>query len=72
MVISECSFPQGLKKNWEKLQQEYQSLPLLTDTVPKMIRKAKLENNLKQLEKDILTIENNPYIYLYDDDQKDA
>lgn len=37
-----------------------------------MIRKAKLENNLKQLEKDILTIENNPYIYLYDDDQKDA
>ncbi|XP_040157326.1 enkurin [Anopheles arabiensis] len=62
----------GLKKNWEKLQQEYQSLPLLTDTVPKMIRKAKLENNLKQLEKDILTIENNPYIYLYDDDQKDA
>ncbi|XP_052861408.1 enkurin [Anopheles cruzii] len=62
----------GLKQNWEKLQQEYQSLPLLTDTVPKMIRKAKLENNLKQLEKDILTIENNLYIYIYDEEQKDA
>uniref|UniRef100_A0A182QMK2 Enkurin domain-containing protein n=1 Tax=Anopheles farauti TaxID=69004 RepID=A0A182QMK2_9DIPT len=62
----------GLKQNWEKLQQEYQSLPLLTDTVPKMIRKAKLENNLKQLEKDILTIENNPYIYIYDEESKDS
>ncbi|XP_058124073.1 enkurin [Anopheles ziemanni] len=62
----------GLKQNWEKLQQEYQSLPLLTDTVPKMIRKAKLESTLKRLEKDILTIENNPYIYIYDDDHKET
>lgn len=57
----------GLKKNWENLQREYQSLPLLIDTVPKMIRKAKLEKALKELEKDILMIENNPYIYVFDD-----
>ncbi|EDS42486.1 conserved hypothetical protein [Culex quinquefasciatus] len=60
----------GLKKNWENLQREYQSLPLLIDTVPKMIRKAKLEKGLKELEKDILTIENNPYIYVFDDEQQ--
>ncbi|XP_055626563.1 enkurin-like [Toxorhynchites rutilus septentrionalis] len=60
----------GLKKNWENLQQEYQSLPLLIDTVPKMIRKAKLEKGLKELEKDILTIESNPYIYVYDDEDQ--
>ncbi|XP_055610110.1 enkurin-like [Uranotaenia lowii] len=58
----------GLKKNWEKLQQEYQSLPLLIDTVPKMMRKAKLEKGLKELEKDILMLENTPVIYVFDDE----
>lgn len=62
---------QGLKKNWENLQREYQSLPLLIDTVPKMIRKAKLEKGLKELEKDILMMENNPYIYVYSDDEEE-
>jgi hypothetical protein len=61
---------QGLKENWEKLQREYQSLPLLTDTVPKMMRKAKLENSLKSLEKDILLIENNPHIFIADQSTK--
>lgn len=61
----------GLKKNWENLQREYQSLPLLIDTVPKMIRKAKLEKGLKELEKDILMMENNPYIYVYSDDEEE-
>lgn len=62
---------QGLKKNWENLQREYQSLPLLIDTVPKMIRKAKLEKGLKELEKDILMMENNPYIYVYSDNEEE-
>ncbi|XP_058460406.1 enkurin [Malaya genurostris] len=60
----------GLKSNWEILQQEYQSLPLLIDTVPKMIRKAKLEKNLKELEKDILKVENTPIIYIYEDEDQ--
>lgn len=55
----------GLKHNWEELQKEYQGLPVLTDTIPKSQRKAKIESNLKQLEKDILLIENLPYIYVH-------
>ena len=35
-----------------------------------MIRKAKLEKGLKELEKDILMMENNPYIYVYSDDDE--
>lgn len=58
----------GLKHNWEELQKVYQGLPLMTDTIPKMLRKTKLENELKQLEKDILLLENHPYIYIYKDD----
>lgn len=54
-----------MKHNWEELQKVYQGLPVLTDTIPKMIRKTKLENDLKQLEKDILLVENLPYIYVY-------
>ncbi|XP_058832976.1 enkurin [Topomyia yanbarensis] len=60
----------GLKANWENLQREYQSLPLLIDTVPKMIRKAKLEKSMKELEKDILKVESTPYIYVYDDEKQ--
>ena len=44
---------EGLKHNWHKMQEEYQKMPLLIDSVPKMIRKTKLENNLKSLENDI-------------------
>ncbi|RZC38566.1 enkurin, partial [Asbolus verrucosus] len=59
---------EGLKHNWEELQKQYQGLPILTDTIPKIIRKSKLEAELKQLEKDIVLIERHPYIYVYDDD----
>lgn len=44
---------EGLKHNWDLMQKEYQKMPLLIDTVPKMMRKTKLENNLKDLERDI-------------------
>lgn len=49
----------GLQHNWNVLQNEYQKLPLLTDTVPKMLRKTKLENSLKQLERDIVLLNSN-------------
>ncbi|KAJ3662115.1 hypothetical protein Zmor_006474 [Zophobas morio] len=58
---------QGLKHNWGELQQQYQGLPILTDTIPKINRKSKLEAELKQLEKDIVLVERHPYIYVYDD-----
>ncbi|XP_074035133.1 enkurin [Leptinotarsa decemlineata] len=57
----------GLKQNWEELQKQYQGLPILTDTIPKKIRKSKIESDLKQLEKDIVLLERHPYIYVYDD-----
>lgn len=49
----------GLQHNWNLLQKEYQRLPLLTDTVPKMHRKTTLETNLKQLERDIVLLNSN-------------
>ncbi|XP_050301256.1 enkurin [Anthonomus grandis grandis] len=57
----------GLKKNWEELQKQYQGLPILTDTIPKKVKKSKLEADLKQLEKDIVLVERHPYIYVYND-----
>lgn len=59
----------GLKQNWEELQIQYQGLPILTDTIPKILRKSKLESDLKQLEKDIVLLERHPYIYVYNDDK---
>jgi hypothetical protein len=44
---------EGLQHNWELMQKEYKKMPLLIDTVPKQLRKTKLENNLKSLERDI-------------------
>lgn len=55
---------QGLKQNWEELQKEFQLLPMVTDTVPKIKRKVQLEKRLKELEKDIDLIERNPIIYV--------
>ncbi|KAJ8925212.1 hypothetical protein NQ315_001398 [Exocentrus adspersus] len=60
----------GLKQNWEELQKQYQGLPILTDTIPKMVRKDRIESNLKQIEKDIQLIERHPYIYVYEDENK--
>lgn len=43
----------GLQHNWRIMQQEYQRMPLLIDTVPKKLRKTKLEKELKNIERDI-------------------
>ncbi|XP_026496582.1 enkurin [Vanessa tameamea] len=55
-----------LKYNWQLLQKDFLQLPMLTDTIPKILRKTKMEQELRQLEKDIALIESNPYIYIYD------
>ncbi|CAD7080779.1 unnamed protein product [Hermetia illucens] len=61
-----CSLLTGLKQNWQKLQQRYQGLSVLTDTEPKKQVKMNLERELKQLEQDIMLLENNPHIYVCD------
>ncbi|KAG5463465.1 MAG: calmodulin-binding-domain-containing protein, partial [Olpidium bornovanus] len=43
----------GLKKNWERLNTDYQKLSLTVDTVPKIARKVNMESQLKRLEDDI-------------------
>lgn len=60
----------GLKKTWTEMQRMYQGLPVLTDTIPKKIRKNTMEMELRQLEKDILLIEENPLIYVCVDEDK--
>ncbi|KAJ3040596.1 hypothetical protein HK097_002518, partial [Rhizophlyctis rosea] len=44
---------EGLKKNWEKLNSDYQKLSLTVDTVPKISRKVNMEQQLKMLEDNI-------------------
>lgn len=43
----------GLQHNWRIMQNDYQRMPLLIDTVPKKLRKTKLERELKNIERDI-------------------
>ncbi|XP_004641959.1 enkurin [Octodon degus] len=55
---------QGLKKNWEEMHKEFQSLSVFIDSLPKKIRKQKLEVGMKQLEHDIGIIEKHKIIYI--------
>ncbi|KAG6456326.1 enkurin [Manduca sexta] len=55
-----------LKYNWQLMQKAFLQLPMLTDTIPKILRKTKMEQELRQLEKDIALVESNPYIYIYE------
>lgn len=57
-----------MKNKWNELMKRFQSLPFLSDTPPKAKRKSMLEEQLKQLEKDIDNIQRHPYIYVYDND----
>lgn len=54
----------GLKKNWEELHHQYQGLSVVTDTAPKKARKESLEAQMKQLERDIETMEKHKVIYI--------
>lgn len=51
------------------MQKEFQLLPMITDTIPKINRKVKLEKDLQALEKDIILIEKHPYIYIDESDE---
>ncbi|XP_074049128.1 enkurin [Macrotis lagotis] len=55
---------QGLKKNWEEVHKEFQSLSVFIDSLPKRVRKQRLEAEMKQLEHDIDVIEKHKVIYI--------
>lgn len=56
----------GLKKNWDDLHHKYQALSVVTDTIPKKIKKEKLESEMKTLEKDIELLQRHQLIYIAD------
>lgn len=55
---------QGLKANWGEIHEQYQGLSVVTDTAPKKNRKERMEAEMKQLERDIETIEKHRVIYI--------
>ncbi|XP_047468026.1 enkurin [Mugil cephalus] len=57
---------EGLKSNWDKLHHEYQGLSLFIDTLSKKAHKERLEEAMKQLEKDISLFERFRTIYIPD------
>ncbi|XP_018348085.1 PREDICTED: enkurin [Trachymyrmex septentrionalis] len=57
----------GMKQRWEEAMQRFRRLPFLTDTLPKAQKKARIERELQQLEKDIAIVEQHPHIYVYDE-----
>jgi len=56
----------GLKQNWDELHHKYQSLSVVTDTIPKRVKKEKLESDMKALEKDIDMLQRHQLIYIAD------
>ncbi|XP_011879092.1 PREDICTED: enkurin-like [Vollenhovia emeryi] len=57
----------GMKQKWEEAMKRFRGLPFLADTLPKAQRKARMERELQQLEKDIAIVEQHQHIYVYDD-----
>lgn len=64
LIVSRQSIIDGLKTNWEELHHQYQGLSVVTDTAPKKARKESLEAQMKQLERDIETMEKHKVIYI--------
>lgn len=54
----------GLKANWEDIQDQYQGLSVVTDTAPKKNRKERMEAQMKQLERDIELFDKHKVIYI--------
>ena len=52
----------GLKKNWEKVNRQYQILSVIIDTPSKKQHKLELEQKLTKLESDIDLIKKSPAI----------
>jgi len=67
--IERQSMLNGLKENWAETFREFQSLPLLIDTEALTKKKYKLEEALKDLEKDIQLMERHNHIFVADTDK---
>jgi hypothetical protein len=55
-----------LKKQWEDVHHEYQTLSVIIDTIPKRQHKERLEHQMKLLEKDIDLLGKHQVIYIAD------
>ncbi|XP_068438097.1 enkurin [Clinocottus analis] len=55
---------EGLKRSWDKLHHEYQSLSFVTDNLSKKAHKDQLEDELRQMEADINRFERFRTIYI--------
>ena len=58
---------QGLRTNWSELQHTYQKLSLLTDTLPKKMRREQVESQLDELERFVNLIEKHKVIVIADE-----
>lgn len=56
----------GLKKQWEDVHHEYQTLSVMIDTIPKRLHKERLEHQMQLLEKDIDLLQKHQVIYIAD------
>ncbi|XP_048367456.1 enkurin-like [Sphaerodactylus townsendi] len=54
----------GLRRNWEEINQAFQSMSVSVDTIPRKLHREKLETQMKQLEHDIGTLEKHKVIYI--------
>ena len=59
-------YKQGLRTNWSDLQHAYQKLSLLTDTLPKKMRREQVESQLDELERFVNLIEKHKVIVVAD------
>lgn len=57
---------QGLRRNWSELHHTYQGLSLLTDTLPKKLRRERIEQQLDEIERFIDLLEKHPVIMITD------
>ncbi|XP_011138778.1 enkurin [Harpegnathos saltator] len=58
----------GMKQRWERLMKQFQGLPLTVALAHVQKKKARIERELQELEKDIAIVERHPHIYVYDTD----
>lgn len=56
----------GLKKQWEEVHHEFQTLSVMIDTIPKRLHKERLEHQMQSLEKDIDLLLKHQVIYIAD------
>ncbi|XP_034986129.2 enkurin-like [Zootoca vivipara] len=55
---------EGLKKNWEGINHEYQNLSIVLDSIPRRLRKEKMEVEMMQLEHFIKLLEKHDVVYI--------